>query len=172
MNNGTPDDTPDTPDTPEASESLDGLDDLDWAVRAFVYRFVVDHEQPPTVAETAALLGLSERRAALSFQRLNRRHALFLDPGTLTIRMAHPFSGIPTDFRVRANGHSYWANCAWDMLGIPTALHADAAIDAYFADAQHSSVTFTIANNQLSGPDAVIHFPLPFQRWYDDLIDT
>ena len=31
--------------------------------------------------------------------------------------MAHPFSGVPTDYRVESSGVAYWANCAWDALG-------------------------------------------------------
>jgi hypothetical protein len=37
------------------------------------------------------------------------------------------------DWEVRSRGHSYWANCAWDMLGIPAALHSDADVEAEYA---------------------------------------
>lgn len=154
------------------ANDLDGVDDLDWAVRAFVYDFLVDNERPPTVDEAAVALGLTHERADTAYQRLNRRHALFLDPETLDIRMAHPFSGISTPFRVRANGHGYWANCAWDMLGIPAALHVDAEIEAHVTDAHHTRVMLSISGNQVHGHGELVHFPLPFQRWYDDLIDT
>jgi hypothetical protein len=59
---------------------------------------------------------------------------LFLDPETCEISMAFPFSAVHTQFRVRANGRSYWANCAWDMLGVPAALHADAEVEAEYAE--------------------------------------
>ena len=151
---------------------LDHIDDLDWMVRAAVYSYIVEHERPPTVAEIAAAPGMESERVALAYRRLNQRHALFLEPGTLTIRMAHPFSGVPTPFRVRANGHTYWANCAWDMLGIPAALQADAEIEASYADAAQTPVTLRISGGQVYGQGEVVHFPLPFQRWYDDLIIT
>lgn len=155
---------------------LETLDDLDWSVRAYVYSYIVEHEIPPTVDVAAADLALTPERAALAFRRLHHRHALFLEPGTLAIRMAHPFSGIPTRFRVRANGHSYWANCPWDMLGIAAALHADAEIEAFYGDDQSQDasdrVTLRVANNQVSGHSEVVHFLLPFRAWYDDLIYT
>ena len=157
------------------TNSLDEIDDLDWAVRAFVYAYITDHERPPTSDEAASALGVTTERARLSFRRLNQRHALFLEPGTLTIRMAHPFSGVPTPFLVRANGHTYWANCAWDMLGISAALQADAEIEAPYTDAQDANntrVTLTITNNQLHPHDGLVHFPLPFRHWYDDLVHT
>lgn len=151
---------------------LDSMNDLDWTVRAFVYTFIVENERPPSVDEAAVALGLTHERAEIAYQRLNRRHALFLDPGTAEIRMAHPFSGIPTPFRVRANGHVYWANCAWDMLGVPAALHADAEIEAHITDAHQTRVTLSISGNQLHGHGELVHFPLAFRHWYDDLIAT
>ena len=41
-----------------------------------------------------------------------------LAPASLSIWMAHPFSAVPTDYPVDANGRRYWANCAWDAAGI------------------------------------------------------
>lgn len=157
---------------PDNNHNLDHADNLDWMVRTAVYGFIVDHEHPPTVEDMAALLGMTPERAALAFQRLNHRHALFLEPGTLTIRMAHPFSAVPTPFRVRADGHAYWANCAWDMLGIPAALHTDAEIEAHYADAANTPVTLSVSGGQVYGHGEVVHFSLPFQHWYDDLVRT
>jgi Alkylmercury lyase len=159
-----------------ATDDLDRIDDLDWSIRTAIYSFITEQTRPPTVDEAAALLGVTRERAALAYQRLNQRHALFLEPGTPTIRMAHPFSGIPTAFKVRANGRAYFANCAWDMLGIPAALHADAEIDAHYADAANTPVTLSVRGGQVyshnGGTDDIIHFPLPFQHWYDDLVRT
>jgi hypothetical protein len=151
---------------------FDRVDDLDWHARAVIYGFIVEHERPPTVDEVAVILSVTSERMALAFQRLNQHHAIFLEPGTLTIRMAHPFSAVPTPFRVHSNGRSYWANCAWDMLGIPAALHADAEIAAHYAEAANTPVTLKVASGNVYGQGEVIHFPLPFQHWYDDLVRT
>ncbi|HEY1389180.1 MAG TPA: organomercurial lyase [Ktedonobacterales bacterium] len=159
-----------------ATDDLERIDDPDWAVRTAVYAFIAEQTWPPTVDETAAILGVARERAALAYRRLNQRHALFLEPGTLSIRMAHPFSGILTTFKVRANGRAYWANCAWDMLGVPAALNADAEIDAYYADAANTPVTLSVRGGHVYSHDddteGIIHFPLPFQHWYDDLVRT
>ena len=99
---------------------------------------------------------------------------------TLTVRMANPFSGIPTDFKVHANGKTYYANCAWDMLGIPAALHTDAVIEAVCTES-NEPVQFEIRDGQImksrseakwTNYDLLIHFSLPFARWYDDLVFT
>ena len=46
------------------------------------------------------------------------------------IRMANPFSAVPTAFRVSAAGRWWYANCAWDAFGICAALHADGRIES------------------------------------------
>ncbi len=101
-----------------------------WQVRAFVYNHFADTTHAPSVDETAHHFNINVEEAGELYKELHNRHAFFLEPETLTIRMANPFSGIPTDFKVHANGKTYFANCAWDMLGIPAALHCDAVIEA------------------------------------------
>lgn len=146
-------------------------DTLDWSVRLFIYNFIVNHERPPTIVETAMALNISHQQTQLVYQRLNQRHALFLEPDSDIIRMAHPFSGVPTPFSVQANGHTYWANCAWDAFGIPAALSAEAKINAVCADTQEL-IILTVKDDQVYGHGEVVHFLLPFRHWYDNLIFT
>src|SRR5829696_9051376 len=101
-----------------------------WQIRYFVYNHFADTTLPPSIEDTVSHFNISNEQASAFYKELHSRHALFLNPATLTIRMANPFSGIPTDFKVHANGKTYYANCAWDMLGIPAALHTDAIIKA------------------------------------------
>lgn len=85
--------------------------------------------------------------------------------------MANPFSAIPTDYHVHANGISYWANCVWDVLGIPAALHGDATIEARCAE-DGQPWRAEVVDGDLRHDDGAAHFLLPFRRWYDDLIYT
>lgn len=144
---------------------------LSWDVRTFVYRRFAETTRPPTVDEVATRFELSVAEAAALFQELNRCHAFFLEPGTLSIRIANPFSAIPTAFRVHALGRSYFANCAWDALGIPAALQSDALIDAACA-ATGEPIVLTVAGGQVRPSTPVAHFLVPFQRWYDDMVFT
>lgn len=146
-------------------------DALLWDVRAFVYERFAATAQPPTVAETAARFALTTEQAAGVYRELHARHALYVDLDTTTVRMANPFSAVPTPFRVHAGGIDYWANCAWDALGIPAALHRDATVAATWADSGEP-VTITVSGGRVTGSDAVVHFPLPFRRWYDDQVFT
>ena len=180
-------------------------DSLLWQVRHFVYNHLAETTQPPSVGTTAQHFNISTEEASEYYKELHNRHALFLEPGTLNVHMANPFSGIRTDFEVHANGKKYYANCAWDMLGIPIALRTDAVIDAVctesndvarleIRDGHIDSVTLPEgrrdgvsvskgslprkseplrSHQPLSQSDMLlIHFPLPFAHWYDDLAFT
>lgn len=142
-----------------------------WQIRHFVYQHFADTTLPPSAADTAAHFNISTEEAGKYYRELHNRHALFLDLETLTIRMANPFSGIPTDFKVHANGKTYYANCAWDMLGIPVVLQSDAVIEAVCTES-NDLVQLEIKNGQITNYDLLIHFPLPFARWYDNLTFT
>ena len=50
-------------------------------------------------------------------------------------------------------------------------LHADALIEAVSA-LSSDAMTYTIGAGRLQAAGGVVHFPLPFGRWYDDLIHT
>ena len=142
-----------------------------WDIRAFIYRYFAETTHPPNADETASHFALTHDEARSAYEELHGRHALYLKPGTHEILMANPFSGIETLFRVRANGKTYFANCAWDSLGIPAALHAEAEIEAACAqsgDPIHLGVT----SAQVQGSEALVHFLIPFRKWYDDLVST
>jgi len=157
---------------------MDDTESLLWQVRAFVYNHFADTTLPPTVDETAQHFNINIAEASALYKELHNRHAFFLEPETLTVRMANPFSGIQTDFKVHANGKTYYANCAWDMLGIPAALHTDAVIEAVCTES-NELVRLEVNNGQITNyraasprDDLLVHFPLPFDRWYDDLVFT
>lgn len=142
-----------------------------WDVRPFVYNHFADTNHPPSVDETAHHFNISTEEASEFYKELHNRHSFFLKPNTLTIRMANPFSGIPTDFKVHANGKTYFANCAWDMLGIPAALHCDAVINAVFTES-NEAIQLEVKDGKVTNGELLVHFPLAFSRWYDDLIFT
>jgi hypothetical protein len=149
----------------------DTQDELMWAVRHFIYQYIVEHEQPPSVEETATGLAIGLAEAENAYRGLHERHAILLKPGSLDVRIANPFSGVPTAFLVHANGHTYWANCAWDTLGIAAALHSDARIEAVCADTQ-TPAEIHVEHGAVRGNGEVIHLPVPYRNWHDDLVRT
>jgi hypothetical protein len=78
---------------------------------------------------------------------------------------------VATSFNVRANGKTYFANCAWDSLGIPAALHTDAEIEAVCAQTGEP-IYLRVSGGEVDSSDALAHFLVPFRDWYDDLTFT
>ncbi len=142
-----------------------------WQIRAFIYQRFAEMAQPPSVEETAVRFGMTWEETASAYEELQQHHAIFLKPGTHDIQMAWPFSAEETSFQVRANNKTYFANCAWDSFGIPAALHADAEIEATCAQSGEI-IRMSVINGEVQGPDALVHFLVPFKDWYDDLPST
>ena len=142
-----------------------------WEIRAFVYDHFKETTLPPTVDDTAARFGLSNEEAVSAYEELNQRHAFFLKPGTHNILMANPFSAVETLFKVHVDNKTYFANCAWDSLGIPAALHADAEIEAACPQSGYP-IRLSVKDAKVSSSDALVHFLVPFHEWYNDLVFT
>ena len=146
-------------------------EDTLWDIRAFVYRHFADTTHAPNLDETAARFALTHKEAASAYEALHNHHAFFLNPGTHDVLMANPFSNVETPFRVHANGKTYFANCAWDSLGIPAALHTDADVEAVCAQSG-LPISLQVRDGQVSESDVLVPFLVPFQHWYDDLVFT
>lgn len=151
--------------------AVSSLSEQDWRIRLAVYRFFVDHGRPPAYAELARQLDIPAEDVRQAYRRLHHSHALFLDLDADTIRMANPLSAVPTLYRVHVDGRQFWANCAWDLLGIPAMLQTDAQVEAVYAHSGDAT-TYAIVAGELEAVVGVVHFPVPFRRWYDDLIHT
>ncbi len=147
------------------------MDDEIWQIRHFIYQHFGETTRAPSADETAARFQLTHEQAVAAYEELHRRHTLYLRPGTHQILMANPFSGVETEFKVHANGRTYFANCAWDTLGIPAALHTEAEIAASCAQSGEQ-VRLYVSHGQVHGSEALVHFLIPFREWYDDLAFT
>ena len=145
------------------------MDALDLDVRRHVYRSVVDDGRPASVSEAAAALGRSAEDVAGAYQRLHEAHALVLHPGTTDVWMANPFSAVGTPHRVRAGTRRWFANCAWDALGIPAALHADGDVESECACCGER-VALSVRDGALArGAELLVHILMPARRWWDDI---
>lgn len=145
--------------------------DLSSRVKAAIYRHFADTGRAPGPDLIAGSLGASIDAVESAYQLLRSSRVLFLEPDGRTIRMAPPFSGVATEHRVRAGAVDYFANCAWDALGIPAALHQPAVVDSrcgQTGEPMHLEVG-------TSGPPPsswVFHCPVPASRWWRDLVFT
>jgi hypothetical protein len=147
------------------------ISDFDLQVRYQIYRFFADHCTAPSYQQIAGLLNAENQNVRASFHKLHERHMIFLEPNSDSIRIANPFSAIPTKFRVTSGNKQWWANCAWDSLGIAAALKIDVQIQARYPDTQET-VDLQVNHGRVDGKNHIVYFPLPCAQWYDDLIFT
>ena len=144
--------------------------DKDTELKMAIYKHVAETTRAPTVFDMARVTGVREKEVFDGFQRLAEKRVLVLDADGESIRMAPPFSGVPTQHRVRVGGKEYYANCAWDALGIPAALGADAEI---FSRCEQSKQPLHIVVEGRPFPvPCVIHFAVPAAQWWDDIVYT
>ena len=148
------------------------MDELDLRIRNHLYASFVAGGRAHTTAETGAALGLAEADVADAYRRLYDAHALVLHPGTTEIRMLNPFSAVETPHRVEADGRSWFANCAWDALGIPGALHTDGAVSSECPDCGEPLELEVRGGELVRGADLLVHFVVPARHWWDDIAFT
>src|SRR5918993_3369566 len=139
-------------------------------VRHAVYRSFAGG-QIPLAATLADELHLPVDEIQLAYARLNEAHALVLDPHSKEVRMALPFSAVPTPHRVTSADRSWFANCAWDAFAIPLLLACDAQIDSICADCD-AALVYRIEQGRLSNPHGVVHFAVPAAKWWNDIVFT
>ena len=83
---------------------------FDTDVRHFIYTTFADSTRPPTTAETAMRFNVSIASAEDAYTRLAAAHQIALAPGSHRIWMAHPFSGIPTNYTTQVGSKRFWGN--------------------------------------------------------------
>ncbi|MGI8421240.1 MAG: organomercurial lyase [Gaiellaceae bacterium] len=131
----------------------------------------VELGRAPTVREVVDEAGLANDETLASWQRLHDQHALVLNPATAELRMANPFSAVPTAYRVHARGRWWYANCAWDAFGICAALHADGLIEASCPDCGEP-LAVTVRDRQPDDETLLFHCLVPAAQWWDDIVFT
>jgi hypothetical protein len=143
----------------------------DLRLRNETYRLFVALGRAPSPADAAAALGWTPRAVLDGWRRLHSAHALVLDDRGEEIRMANPFSAVPTAFRVHADGRDWFANCAWDAFGICAALHVDGRIHTACADCG-DPLKITVQGGRPDDPTLLFHSLVPASRWWDDIAFT
>ena len=144
---------------------------FDPAVRRYIYNNFIMQQRPPTIAESVDYFNVTTEEIEASYQRLADGHIVVLEPGKTEIRFANPFSTVPTRFKVNAKGHSWWAACVWDALGILAALRVDGEVVSSCPDCDEPLV-LKVKNGSVMGNQEVIHFAVPANKWWDDIFFT
>jgi alkylmercury lyase-like protein len=137
-------------------------------LRIFTYDHLVANGFPPTLDEIATHFGVTRFVARKKLEALKIGKTILLRPHSGEIWMAGPFSATRTDYEVVAGNRTYYANCAWDMLGIPIVLNEPVEIRTKCTDC---GAAMTISGDPTKAPseNGVVHFLVPAGRWYEDI---
>jgi hypothetical protein len=139
------------------------VDERDREIRNRTHLLFVELGRAPTPDE----VGPGTREG---WQRLHDAHALVLDDAG-AIRMANPFSAIPTPYRVHAGGRDWYANCAWDSIGICAALHVDGRVETSCPDCG-DQLMIQIRDERPDDDTLLFHCLVPAAHWWDDIVFT
>jgi hypothetical protein len=145
--------------------------DFDTRTKLAVYRHFARTGRRPSPGDVAAAVGADVRVVLDAYRRLQAQRVLALEADGSSIRMAPPFSGVPTQHRVMAGGTRYFANCAWDALGVPAALHRPGEIRSR---CEQSGEPLRLSVG-LEGPGPstwLFHCLVPAAKWWDDIVFT
>ena len=140
-------------------------------VKLAIYEHFAETGKRPTAQGVAKVVGSGPDQVLEAFRDLRAQRLLVLEGDGVTIRMAPPFSGVPTQHIVEAGGVRYHANCAWDAFGVPAALHKPGTV---LSKCGQTDEPFRLSV-ALEGPepsDWLFHCLVPAAHWWDDIVFT
>jgi hypothetical protein len=144
---------------------------FDTRVRVAVYGHFAATGVRPSPADVADRVGAGVDDVIEAYGRLRAERLLVLEADGASIRMAPPFSGVPTQHVVQAGAIAYHANCAWDALGVPAALRVPATVRSR-CEQSGEPLRLDVG---LDGPapcDWLFHCLVPAAQWWADIVFT
>jgi len=145
--------------------------DFDTQVKVAIYGHFAENGQRPSAEAVAARVGVDSQTVLDAYSRLRAQRVLALEADGSSIRMAPPFSGVPTQHVVVVDRKQYFANCAWDALGILAALHRPGMV---YSRCEQSGEPLRLSVG-LEGPEPstwLFHCLVPAAKWWEDIVFT
>jgi hypothetical protein len=143
--------------------------DLD--VKMAVYRHFAETARRPSPEEVAARAAVPAAEVPAAYARLRAQRVLVLEDDGVSIRMAPPFSGVPTQHVAVAAGKRYFANCAWDVFGIVAAMGGTGAVESR-CEQTLEPLRLPIEPGGPPASDWRFHCAVPAAHWWDDIVLT
>lgn len=147
------------------------ISDFDRKIFSGVYKTILEDCRTPLATDLAAALSCPEEEVKESFRRLADEHYFLLQKYSGEVLMAFPFSAVSTPFTVEAGERSWYANCAWDSLGIISVLDEDARVKAS-CPCCGEAMTLRVENGSLVEGDGIVHFSVPARDWWKNVVYT
>lgn len=143
-------------------------DDFAWSLRAEIFRHIGETTETPSVNQLADWSGRDAAAVMTALEALEAVHQIALLPDRTGVWMANPFSSTPTAYPVQTPRGRFWANCAWDALGVPAILGIDGWTDTLCAGSGEP-LSFGVRGGKRVGDDAIIHLVVPPRNAWDDI---
>lgn len=143
----------------------------DVQVKLAIFGEFSETGRAPTCERIEARTGLSPDIVRDSLQSLRAQRLVVVESDGATIRMAPPFSGVPTYHVVESGGVEYYANCAWDALGILAALKSPGRIRSRCAQSGEP-LDIRVGVNGPEPSTWLFHCLVPAARWWEDIVFT
>jgi hypothetical protein len=144
---------------------------FDTQTKLAIYRHFAETGQRPSLQVVAECVLADVNSVREAYVRLRAQRVLVLEPDGVSIRMAPPFSAVPTQHVVIVDETKYFANCAWDSFGIPAALHRPGHV---YSRCEQSGEPLSLEIG-LEGPPPcswLFHCLVPAAKWWDDIVFT
>lgn len=138
-------------------------------LRVYVYDRVLATGTLPISKEIAAHFGVPQQAVLDALRELKIGKTILPHPRTGEIWMAGPFSSAETPYKVIGQATKWWANCAWDMLGIAVLANEPVHIQASCCHCGESMTLDVDHRGPTADANAVVHFLVPASHWYDDI---
>jgi hypothetical protein len=140
----------------------------DRALRVRIYEWILERGSPPTSTELAGSLDATPEEIRRALAALKIGKTVLLAPRTGEIWMAGPFSAVETPYAVRGARTRWFANCAWDMLGVAVLANEPVHIETQCTDCK-APISLSAEPDRPPTDPSVVHFLVPARRWYDDI---
>ncbi|WP_348772406.1 alkylmercury lyase family protein [Pseudoalteromonas luteoviolacea] len=136
-----------------------------------IMKSFVETGMAPKVEQLATAFNCSTEEIIAALKALEDIHGVVLHPHSSEVWVMHPFSTAPTNFYIESGERSWWGNCAWCSLGAAFLLDRDLTITTTLG-AQSQQVIIEVKNGQLTPTNLYVHFPIPMQAAWDNVIYT
>ncbi len=145
--------------------------EFDTRVKLAIYHHFADTGAAPTPSEVARRAGAQIEEVLEAYARLRAQRMLVFEPDRASIRMAPPFSGVPTQHVVESGGARYYANCAWDALGVVAALGRPGVVHSR-CEQSGEPLHLAVGADGPEPSDWLFHCLVPAAKWWEDIVFT
>ncbi|MCG7551528.1 alkylmercury lyase family protein [Pseudoalteromonas sp. Of7M-16] len=137
----------------------------------YIMKHFVEFSTAPQIEKLSTVFGVARQDVIDALKMLQDDHGVVLHPVSSEVWVMHPFSAAPTNFWIQSGQHGWWGNCAWCSLGAAALLDRDLTITTTLGS-ESKQVNIEIKDGNINNDNLYIHFPIPMEKAWDNVIYT